>query len=81
MIRIVLAGLADDHWRLYRQTQWMGEVRDSPELATRPRLHFDIEEYAYKAALQDWDSARAFLSRETALHRLQAAQAVEVRRS
>jgi DTW domain-containing protein YfiP len=81
MIRIVLAGLADDHWRTYRQTQWMGEVRDSPDLAMRPRLHFDLDETSYRNVLRDWESSGAFASRDAALALLLQAGAVEVRRS
>ncbi len=81
MIRIVLAGLSDDNWRIFRQTQWMGEVRKSPELATCPRLHFDIDEPAYEDLVRDWVAIGAGASRQAAVARLLAALAVEVRRS
>lgn len=57
MIRIVLVGWAENDWRTYRQPQWMAQVRNSPEAATLPRFHFDIEEDAYQAVLSDWDGS------------------------
>lgn len=76
MIRIVLAGWADDDWRVYRQPQWMAQVRESPAAANLPRLHFDIEEAAYQAALATWDGS----SRATAVGLLHGLGGVEVRR-
>jgi hypothetical protein len=76
VIRIVLAGWADDEWRPYRQPQWMAQVRQSPESARLPRLHFDIDEDAYTSALAEWDGS----SREAAVALLLQFGAVEVRR-
>jgi len=76
MIRIVLAGWADDDWRVYRQPQWMAQVRDSPEAAILPRVHFDIDENAYKTAIAQWEGT----SREAALGVLTELGAEEVRR-
>lgn len=81
MIRIVLAGARDDDWRFYRQPQWMAQVREAPEAATWPRLHFDIAEDAYKLALEDWTSAESPRNREAALAVLERRGAVEVRRA
>ena len=76
MIRIVLVGWADDDWRAYRQPQWMAQVRESPEAASLPRLHFDIDADAYKTALAGWDGS----SRVAAVGVLAGLGAVEVRR-
>ncbi len=76
MIRIVLAGWADVDWRIYRQAQWMARVREAPEASTLPRLHFDIAEDAYKAALAGWDGS----SRAAAVGLLRGLGAVEIRR-
>ena len=76
MIRIVLAGWADDDWRAYRQPQWMAQVRVAPEVASLPRLHFDIEEAAYTTALAGWDGS----SRAAAVEVVAGLGAVEVRR-
>lgn len=76
MIRIVLAGWADNNWRVYRQPQWMAQVRDAPEAASLRRLHFDIEEDAYETALAGWDGS----SRAAAVGVLCGLGAVEVRR-
>ena len=51
MIRAVLVGPFDGGWRLYRQQQWMAEVRRDPTAADRPRHYFDVEETAYTQAL------------------------------
>ncbi len=76
MIGIVLAGWADHDWRLYRQPQWMAQVREAPEATQLPRVHFDIAEDAYKGALAEWDST----SRDAAIEALTRRGAVQVRR-
>ena len=76
MIRVVLAGWADDDWRPYRQPQWMAQVRQSPEAARLPRVHFDIAEAAYEAALAAWDGTR----RESAVAALTSRGAMEILR-
>ena len=76
MIRIVLVEWHEGDWRLYRQPQWMAQVRETPEAATRPKMHFDIGENAYHEALSYWDGT----SREAAVGRLVGGGAVEVRR-
>ena len=81
MIRVVLAGWKEDDWRIYRQSQWMGEVRRDPSAASLPRHQFDIGEDAYSTALADWERARAGASRETARDYLARFGAVEILRA
>ena len=76
MIRIALVGWAENDWRTYRQSQWMAQVRNSPEAAGLPRLHFDIEDEQYKSAIAQWDGS----SRESALAILAGHEAVEIQR-
>ncbi len=52
MIRAVLVEAPEGPWRLYRQQQWMAEVRRDPSAADRPRHHFDIEEPGFAEALE-----------------------------
>lgn len=54
MIRIVLAETDAGHWKTYRQPQWIGQVRDRPEAAGWVKVHYDIEEEAYKGVLARW---------------------------
>ena len=81
MIRIVFVGWKDNDWRLYRQPQWMAQVRETPEAATDERLHFDIDENAFKAALAEWNQAGGRSSRESAIEAIRRHGAVEVRRT
>ena len=67
MIRAVLVGWSNTDWRLYRQSQWMAEVRRTPEASALPRRHFDIEESAFSEALEVWRSDGAGSSLEAAL--------------
>ncbi len=67
MIRIVLAGEPAGTWHLFRQSQWMAKVRESPEAASWPRSHFDIDEEAYQAALGEWEGSGGDLDRAIAL--------------
>jgi hypothetical protein len=80
MIRVVLVGWREGDWRIYRQPQWIGQVRRQPEAAVRPRLHFDIDEDAYKTCLDEWAHAGAGTSRQSALDCLARHGAIEVRR-
>jgi hypothetical protein len=66
MIRVVLVGWSNKDWRLYRQPQWMAEVRRTPEAASLPRCHFDLEDSAFSQALGAWDRDGAGLSLEAA---------------
>ena len=77
MIRIVLVGWAENDWRTFRQPQWMAQVRSTPEAAQLPRLHFDIDEDRYGAALIAWDGS----SREAAIDILCRFGANEIIRS
>jgi hypothetical protein len=77
MIRAVLVGWAVDDWRLYRQPQWMAEVRRSPESAQLPRHHFDIEDDAFRVALERW-AAQGASDLQAATELLAALGAVEV---
>ncbi len=52
MIRAVLVGPHEGTWRLYRQPQWMAEVRRDPSATARPRRIFDIEDDAFPLALE-----------------------------
>ena len=54
MTRTVLVGWAEDDWRLYRQPQWMAEVRRSPGATRLPRHHFDLGDEALAIALESW---------------------------
>lgn len=76
MVRIVLVHLPDQGWQIFRQTQWMAKVREKPAIATVTRLHFDIEEAAYRQAIVEWDES----SRESAVGLLVNLGAVEVHR-
>jgi hypothetical protein len=80
MIRVVLVGWEQGDWRTYRQPQWIGEVRRDPAASGRPRLHFDIDEDAYKACLAEWGRSGAGASREAALAALARHGAAEVAR-
>jgi hypothetical protein len=66
MIRVVLVGRSDTDWRLYRQPQWMAEVRRSPDAALLPRRHYDIEDSAMEEALAIWDRVGSGSSLEAA---------------
>ena len=77
-MRIVLVGWSDGDWRLYRQPQWIGEVRRQPEAAARPRRHFDIEEDAFRSCLDAWQHDAAGASLQSALARLAHHGATEV---
>ncbi len=78
MIRAVLVGWKDGDWRLFRQPQWMAEVRRAPEASTRPRRHFDIEEDAFGAVLEAWTVEDGGASLEAATGLLGRFGAVEV---
>lgn len=80
MIRIVLVGWADDDWRVFRQAQWMGQVRETPEAASKPRLFFDIDEAAYAQARGEFERSTARLGRAEAIACLVGLGATEVRR-
>ncbi|HEX8201116.1 MAG TPA: hypothetical protein VF590_11555 [Isosphaeraceae bacterium] len=79
MLRVVLVGWAEDDWRIYRQLQWIGQVRRRPDAATRPRRHFDIAEEAYQACRDEWTQGAAGASAGAALDCLARHGAVEVR--
>jgi hypothetical protein len=79
MIRVVLVGWGEDDWRIYRQTQWIGQVRRQPEATARPRRHFDIDEASYTACLDEWAHDGAGTSQQSALECLSRHGAVEVR--
>ena len=55
MIRAVLVGRAEGDWRLYRQPQWMAEVRRSPDATRLPRKHYDIDEPAFATIVETWE--------------------------
>ncbi len=76
MIRIVLVEWNDGTWRTFRQPQWMARVRESPEAATFPRLHFDIADDQYGTLLEEWAGSAG--DREAALALLARHGAVEV---
>ena len=78
MIRAVLVGRADCDWRLYRQAQWMAEVRRSPEVTTLPRKHFDIPDDLFTPALDGWGREGAGASLSAATQHLGRHGAVEV---
>ena len=77
-MRIVLVGRSAGDWRTYRQPQWIGEVRRDPTASALPRRHFDIDEDAYRACLDDWKDRAAGASEASALACLARHGAVEV---
>jgi len=77
-MRIVLVGRSGADWRTYRQTRWIGEVRRDPAASALPRRHFDIEEDAYRACLDDWDRGGAGSGEAAAVACLARHGAVEV---
>ena len=79
MIRVVLVGRPNGLWQLYRQPQWMAEVRRDPTAAGLPRRHFDVPEAAYPLVLKAWDETGAGAGLEAALGLLGRHRAVEVR--
>ncbi len=81
MIRVVLVGRADGRWQLYRQPQWMAEVRRDPTAAGLPRRHFDVPEDAHPLVLKAWDEVGAGANLEPALGLLEHHGAVEVHRA
>ena len=78
MIRVVLVGWSSQDWRVYRQAQWMAEVRRSPEAGQLPRHHFDIGEDGYRLALSAWNDEGAAASFEAAASLLRRQGASEV---
>ncbi len=54
MIRAVLVGYSTTEWKLFRQPQWMAEVRRNPQDAGLPKRYFDIEETSYREVLDRW---------------------------
>ncbi len=81
MIRIVLVGLTATDWKLFRQPQWMAEVRREPQSASLPKRYFDINEDAYRQALDGWDTENAGSSCEAAVGFLDQLGATEIVRS
>jgi len=81
MVRVVLVGWSDGDWKLYRQPQWMAEVRRDPTASTLPRRHFDLEESAFQQALKAWDREGAGSSLQLALEFLGRLGGVEALRS
>ena len=81
MIRAVLVGYSESRWQLFRQPQWMAEVRRNPQSATLPKRYFDIDEAAYRQVIDDWEPQGAGSSVETALEILGRFGASEVTRS
>lgn len=77
-MRVVLVGWADGDWRLYRQSRWIGRVRERPEASAWPRWHFEIDEEEFRACLGRWDASGARNDREAALDLLRQCGASEV---
>ena len=78
MVRAVLVGWADNDWRLYRQPQWMAEVRRSPEASSLPRRHFDVEETAFRQAVEAWEVERAGSTLSNSIALLERLGATEI---
>jgi len=76
VIRAVLVGPPGGPWRLFRQPQWMAEVRRDPAAAGLPRHHFDIEESAFGEALETLRRSDAGLDPFAVLDRLGAVAVV-----
>jgi hypothetical protein len=81
MIRVVLVGYSETQWKLFRQPQWMAEVRRDPQASTLPKRYFDIEEAAYKQALDGWNNQNAGSHCVTAVEFLTKLGAIEIVRS
>ncbi len=77
-MRMVLVGWSQGDWRIYRQPQWIGEVRRDPAAVALPRRHFDVDEPAYLACLEEWKQGTAAASLPQALATLARHGAVEV---
>ena len=57
MVRFVLACDPSGKWRLFRQPQWMAEIRRNIEAAGWSKFHFDMDESVYLQLLkskEDW---------------------------
>ncbi len=80
MVRAVLVGHSPGDWRLYRQPQWMAEVRRDPASALLIKHYFDLEETAYRAALDRWTVSGAATGLDHALVLLGELGAREIRR-
>ncbi len=78
MIRTVLVGWSVNDWKLYRQPQWMAEVRRSPEATRLPRHHFDVPEAAFPVIVEAWDIEGAKASLDAARGLLAKHGAVEI---
>jgi len=78
MIRAVLVGWTTENWRLYRQPQWMAEVRRNPEVTSLPRHHFDIGDDDFDFVLDAWTRKGAGTSLEAARTLLTRFGAVEI---
>lgn len=77
-IRVVLAGWAEDDWRLHRQLEWVAHVRRRPEASAWPRTHFDLPEEAYPALAAEWSRLGLGRSREAAVEALTGRGAVPI---
>ena len=80
MTRLVLVGWANHDWRIYRQQQWMAEVRRHPEATQFPRRHFDIEDSAFNVVQGLWSLDEAKTSEPAATALLASHGAIEVLR-
>ena len=78
MIRVVLVEWSGKDWRIFRQEQWMAEVRRNPSAAGLTRIHFDVDEDSYRGVCETWDRGAHGSSRQSAVDRLLQSGAVEI---
>jgi len=55
MVRSVLVRDPAGRWRLFRQQQWMAEIRRNVEAASWTKFHLDIDEPIYLQLLKSED--------------------------
>ncbi|RLT12199.1 MAG: hypothetical protein DWI24_06240 [Planctomycetota bacterium] len=60
MIRALLVRNSTGDWRLYRQSQWMSEIRRNLEAAGCLKVHFDIEEPGFLTLLNSPEHRAGF---------------------
>jgi hypothetical protein len=78
MIRVALVEWSEKDWRIFRQEQWMAEVRRNPSASGLTRIHFDIDESSYRTVLETWAREAHGSSRQSAVDRLVQSGAVEI---
>jgi hypothetical protein len=78
MVRVALVEWSEKDWRIFRQEQWMAEVRRDPSASGLARINFDLDANAYSELVETWTRGAHGSSRRSAVERLLRSGAVEV---